>query len=220
MSLYLGDSVYNDSQVTQEWVEQEIDENGKGIFFVDSITNSYDDVKSAYDDGKIIILAYPHGGTIFLPLTSFYQNTFYFSGVDEKSNLYSKSVNINTGWSNLETKKTDEIFVAEYGVTTYDKVFAEYNDDKLIFVKYTSNDGYTIFAPMDFRGVALFYFSCIDRRETNQKIAFSLDSNGWGISQSNLVAVDSVLDSQSVNPVTNAALYSVIGDVESLLAAL
>ena len=58
MGVYLGQSVYNDSQVTEEKVEELIEENGKGVFFADYDVTSYEDVKAAYDDGKIVIAIY------------------------------------------------------------------------------------------------------------------------------------------------------------------
>lgn len=74
MGLYLGQSVYNDGEVTEEFVREQIEANGKGVFFAVVGTTSYNDVLAAYNDGKIV-LAVEHndeqGHATFYPLTTF-----------------------------------------------------------------------------------------------------------------------------------------------------
>ena len=55
----------------------------------------------------------------------------------------------------------------------------------------------------------------------NDSTSGAWDSSKWDeVPLSSLVSVDSVLSSTSERPVQNKAIYAVIGDVESLLAAL
>lgn len=56
MGAYLGQGVYNDSQVTKEFVEEEIEKNGKGVFWVEYNVTTRAEVLQAVSDGKIIIL--------------------------------------------------------------------------------------------------------------------------------------------------------------------
>lgn len=61
MGVYLGQSVYNDSQVTPEEVEELIEQNGKGVFWAQYNVTSYDDTLAAFDDGKIILCKNQNG---------------------------------------------------------------------------------------------------------------------------------------------------------------
>ena len=71
MGAYLGQSVYNDSQVTEEWVEEQIEENGKGVFWVTYGTTTKDEITAAVNNGKICVLkdTNPAGAVDYAVLT-------------------------------------------------------------------------------------------------------------------------------------------------------
>ena len=54
MGAYLGQSVYNESQFTAEWVNEQIEKNGKGVFWVEYNVTTRAEVLQAVSDGKII----------------------------------------------------------------------------------------------------------------------------------------------------------------------
>lgn len=150
MGVYLGNTVYNDSEVTPAWVQEEITKNGKGVFIAEIGTTPYNDVLSAYNDGKIIIGKYA-------------ENTIH---------------GVNTRYFPLLQFETDsdEGDYFEFGVATGGNVFTYWN--------------------LHVQG-------------------------GWGSKTiGQLVVIDDQLNAQSNNPVSNSAIYAVIGDIESLLAAL
>lgn len=150
MGVYLGHSIYNDSQVTERWVHEEIIINGKGVFIAEIGTTPYNDVLSAYNDGKIIIGKIlenkPNGVK-----TSYYPLLEYETNSDEGDNFL-------------------------FGLATNGNLFTYWN---------------------------LHIWG------------------GWGSKiTSHVVVIDNQLNAQSNNPVSNSAIYAVIGDVETLLAGL
>ena len=150
MGIYFGNSVYNDSQVTKEWVDEEIIKNGKGVFIAEIGTTPYNDVFSAYNDGKIIISKILKNQTNGVR-TSYYPLLEYETNSDEGDNFL-------------------------FGLATNGNVFTYWN---------------------------LHIWG------------------GWSSKIiSSLVVIDNQLNEQSSNPVSNSAIYAVIGDVETLLADL
>ena len=112
MGVYLGPSVYNDSQVTEERVEELIEENGKGVFYAEYNVTSYDDVKTAYDDGKIVIAKYSQslsGGSSYdyFTLVNFNQamghSQFVFVEVRTEKLLKKFDLTNDNGWGPLTT---------------------------------------------------------------------------------------------------------------------
>lgn len=137
MGVYRGQSVYNDSQVTPEDIEELIEQNGKGVFFVD------------------------------------------------------------------------------YGQTTYQDALSAYNDGKILFCRFSGLN-----LPLYYTGNNVFTFVII-QASSNDKLQLNLTNNGWEQPQTQkIVTVDNALNATSQNPVENRAIYDVVGDVESLLAAL
>lgn len=150
MGAYLGASVYNDSQVTEEWVREQIEKNVKGVFFVEIGSTSYADTLAAYNAGKMLIAK---------------QSINTTSGVD--TNYY-----------------------------------------QLLLFDTDSDEG--------------DYFTFGRVLNGNTFTYWNLHVNGgWGNkTMSPVVTIDSQLYPNSHNPVANSAIYAVIGNVESLLAAL
>lgn len=120
------------------------------------------------------------------------------------------------------------VFLADIGTTPYNDVLSAYNDGKIIIGKYAENTTY---------GVNTRYFPLLkfetDSDEGNYfEFGAATGGNvftywnlhvrgGWGgKTTSEIVVIDDHLNAQSGNPVSNSALYAVIGDVETLLAAL
>lgn len=76
MGVYLGNTVYNDSQVTEEFVRELIEKNGKGVFFAEYAVTRYNDVLAAYNDGKAVFLKFKQYSQVvekygYSPLYSF-----------------------------------------------------------------------------------------------------------------------------------------------------
>lgn len=107
MDLYLGDSIYNDSVVTDEHVTELIEANGKGVFFTIVGTTTYNDTLAAYNDGKVVIaVKYDDVETehaTFYPLTTFDPDpdegdAFTFArDIDNTFEYY--NLHIRGGWS-------------------------------------------------------------------------------------------------------------------------
>lgn len=86
MGVYLGLSVYNESQVTPEWVEEEIAKNGKGVFFATYGQTTFQNILQEYNNGKIIVVKYEpvtpgETTTYYFNLVQFNTETFDFVGV-------------------------------------------------------------------------------------------------------------------------------------------
>lgn len=235
MGVYLGQSVYNDSQVTKQFVLGEIAKNGKGVFFATHGQTTFQSILQEYNNGKIIVCKYQpvtpgEVTTYYLNLFQFNTETFEFVGVTRGGTIYRTSINANEGWENVTTFIPEEIFIATYNVTSYADILAAYNANKFILTKYAiPNTNYTIFAPLTFKGVKPFYFELIDRRVTNQKIQMSIGEDGiWNYSVSSIVTVDLALDSSSHNPVENMAIAAeltainnkITGDLNDIFLAL
>lgn len=107
MGVYLGQSIYNDSQVTPEWVHDEIEKNGKGVFYTVIGTTTYNDTFDAYKDGKVVIAVkfddVETEHATFYPLYIFDPdpdegNVFIFArDIDNTFEYY--NLHINGGWS-------------------------------------------------------------------------------------------------------------------------
>lgn len=83
MGINHGESIYNDSQVTEEKVKDLIEKNGKGIFLAEYDVTSYSDILAAYNEEKLIITKFSAGGyTVYAPLTFIGSDPFYFEVVN------------------------------------------------------------------------------------------------------------------------------------------
>ena len=108
MGVYLGQSVYNDSQVTPQWVDEEVAKNGKGVFFATYGQTSSQDIRQEYNKGKTIVCKYEPSTpgevtTYYLNLVRFDTETFDFVGVMDDGTIYKTSINVNEGWDNVTT---------------------------------------------------------------------------------------------------------------------
>lgn len=112
MGVYLGQSVYNDSQVTEEKVEELIEENGKGVFFAEYDETSYNDVATAYDEGKIVIAVYRQSSAAgssydYFTLVNYNQamghSEFVFVEVRTEKLLKKFNLTNDNGWGPLTT---------------------------------------------------------------------------------------------------------------------
>lgn len=112
MGVYLGPSVYNDSQVTEEKVEELIEENGKGVFFAKYDETSYNDVATAYDEGKIVIAVYRQSSSAgssydYFTLVNYNQamghSEFVFVEVRTEKLLKKFNLTNDNGWGPLTT---------------------------------------------------------------------------------------------------------------------
>lgn len=115
MGVYNGNSIYNDSIVTVEKVEEiaqsvaetvaeeiadeKISENGKGVFCATFGTTSYDELVEAYEAGKIICVNYSYRNyTVTIPLgwkSSVGHEPFYFLCDDKTSSNSSIQLSID-----------------------------------------------------------------------------------------------------------------------------
>lgn len=112
MGAYLGQSVYNDSQVTEEKVEELIEENGKGVFFAKYNETTYNDVATAYDEGKIVIAVYRQSSAAgssydYFTLVNYNQamghSEFVFVEVRTEKLLKKFNLTNDNGWGPLTT---------------------------------------------------------------------------------------------------------------------
>lgn len=109
MGVYLGPSVYNESQVTGAWVHDEIAKNGKGVFFVDYHVTSYMDAKTAYDAGKVLIMrktttTEQGHDYVYYSLLAWYQDSdegdqFRFGRANNNNKYENYYLHIRGGWS-------------------------------------------------------------------------------------------------------------------------
>lgn len=125
MGVYGGSSVYNgsgNSQVTQEWVENEIEKNGKGVFFAEIGTTPYNDVLTAYNAGKIIIGKISEN-TVYGVDTHYYPLYEYETNNDEGDNFIFGEIPIGTGnsftywilhiWGGWSSKYTGPLIIID-----------------------------------------------------------------------------------------------------------
>ena len=112
MGVYLGQSVYNDSQVTEKKVEELIEENGKGVFFAKYNETTYNDVATAYDEGKIVIAVYRQSSAAgssydYFTLVNYNQamghSEFVFVEVRTEKILKKFNLTNDNGWGPLTT---------------------------------------------------------------------------------------------------------------------
>lgn len=76
MGAYLGASVYNDSQVTEEWVKEQIEKNGKGVFWAIYDETTFEEIETAVNDGKTVICIYQEAENVF-----YYGLLEHFNGI-------------------------------------------------------------------------------------------------------------------------------------------
>lgn len=240
MGVYLGQSIYNESQVTPEWVHDEIAKNGKGVFFATHRQTTYQNILQEYNNGKIIVCKYAPATpgettTYYFNLVRFNTETFEFVGVMQDGTIYRTGINVNEGWINVTSFKLDEIEFVEYNVDSYTTIKNYYDDGKFIVLKYLQQ------TPL----VTKYYFyPLVSVDETNKEIVFGslelglnnkkitftvTDSTGWAAPvQSSAVVVDVALDSSSHNPVENAVIAAeltainnkITGDLNDIFLAL
>lgn len=240
MGVYLGQSVYNDSQVTPEWVEEEIANNGKGVFFATYGQTTYQNILQEYNNGKIIVCKYEPATpgettTYYFNLVRFNTETFDFVGVMRDGTIYRTGINSNEGWENVTTLKLDEIEFVEYNVDSYSTIKSYYDYGKFIVLKYMQQ------TPLDTK---YYFYPLVSVDETNKEIVFGslelgrnnkkinftvTDSTGWAApAESPAVVVDVALDSSSHNPVENMAIAAqlteinnkITGDLNDIFLAL
>ena len=121
MGVYNGNSIYNDSVVTVEKVEEiaesvaetvaeeiadeKISENGKGVFFATYGETSYYDLLEAYEAGKTICVNYTYSNyTVTIPLgwkSNVGHEPFYFLCNDKTTTntTIQLSIDDNDTWS-------------------------------------------------------------------------------------------------------------------------
>lgn len=240
MGVYLGQSVYNDSQVTPEWVEEEIAKNGKGVFFATYGQTTYQNILQEYNNGKIIVVKYEpvtpgETTTYYFNLVQFNTETFDFVGVMGDGTIYRTGINANEGWTNITTLKLDEIEFVEYNVDSYTTIKSHYDNGKFIVLKYMQQTPLVtkyFFYPL----VSVdetnkeFVFGSLELGLNNKKVTFTVtDSGGWAVpAESPAVVVDASLDSSSHNPVENMAIAAeltainnkITGDLNDIFLAL
>lgn len=102
MGVYKGTTVYNDSQVTEEYVRELIDENGKGVFYVEYNETPRQDIIEAIIDGKIVVLkeTNPAGAvnyaTLFFKGVSY---SLYFVHIESEKLFYIYELSISDVWT-------------------------------------------------------------------------------------------------------------------------
>lgn len=240
MGVYLGQSIYNDSQVTPEWVEEEIAKNGKGVFFATYGQTTYQNILQEYNNGKIIVCKYEpetpgETTTYYFNLVRFNTETFDFVGVMQDGTIYRTGINVNDGWENVTTFKLDEIEFVEYNVDSYSTIKSYYDYGKFVVLKYMQQTPLATkyyFYPLvsvDETNKEIV-FGSLELGQNNKKITFTVtDSTGWSLPvQSSAVVVDVALDSSSHNPVENMAIAAelteinnkITGDLNDIFLAL
>ena len=240
MGVYLGQSVYNDSQVTPEWVEEEIAKNGKGVFFATYGQTTYQNILQEYNNGKIIVCKYEPATpgettTYYFNLVRFNTETFDFVGVMQDGTIYRTGINANNGWENVTTFKLDEIQFVEYNVDSYSSIKSYYDYGKFIVLNYMQQTPLVTkyyFYPLvsvDETNKEIV-FGSLQLGQNNKKITFTItDSTGWAApAESPAVVVDAALDSSSHNPVENMAIAAeltsinnkITGDLNDIFLAL
>lgn len=240
MGIYLGQSVYNESQVTPAWVEEEISKNGKGVFFATHGQTTYQNISQEYNNGKIIVVKYEpvtpgETTTYYFNLVRFNTETFDFVGVMQDGTIYRTGINVNEGWENVTTFKLDEIQFVEYNVDSYSTIKIYYDYGKFIVLKYRQQTPLVTkyyFYPLisvDETNKEIV-FGSLQLGQNNKKITFTVtDSTGWAApAESPAVVVDVALDSSSHNPVENMAIAAeltainnmITGDLNDIFLAL
>ncbi len=240
MGVYLGASVYNESQVTPEWVHDEIEKNGKGVFFATYGVTTFNEILQEYNNGKIIVCKYqpvtPGETTIYyFNLVRFNTETFDFVGVMQDGTIYRTGVNVNEGWENVTSFKSDEIEFIEYNVDSYSTIKSHYDNGKFIVLKYREQTPLVTkycFYPLvsvDETNKEIV-FGSLELGQNNKKITFTVtDSTGWAArAETPAVAVDVALDPTSHNPVENMAIAAeltainnkITGDLNDIFLAL
>lgn len=223
MTSYLGGSVYNDSQVTKEWVEEQIEKNGPGVFWVTYNVTTLQELQDARDAGKIPVIKYTaqNGNVIYAPINIKGVSGYYTfsSGLSENNDYFVFRLSSTGVWSYSQCT-AESVFYCQYGTTTYSLAKDAYDAGKLLVVKDVISGKNVYYTLVNFDSAnSRFTFSALDVSADGKKITFTLtDGSGWDLTQTNLY--DNALNASSVNAVQNATLYSVIGDVETLLAAL
>lgn len=217
MGVYLGNSIYNDSQVTLEKVEELIDENGPGVFWVTYNVTTFQELQDARDAGKIPVIKYTaqNGNIIYAPINIKGVSGYYTfsSGLSENNDYFLFRLS-NTGVWSMSQPTAKDIFICEIGQTTFATAKDEYDSGKILFAK-APGVSVTVIVPMTRYNGSQFDFYGITEDSTFYKA--SLNAGGWS---SGYVYYDDSLNASSNNAVKNSTLYAVIGNVEALLADL
>lgn len=219
MSAYLGGSVYNDSEVTKEWVENQIQENGPGVFWVTYNVTTLQELQDARDAGKIPVIKYTaqNGNVIYAPINIKGVSGYYTfsSGLSENNDYFLFRLSNSGVWS-MSQHSAKDVFICEYGTTTFQQVKDAYDAGLTLYCKAPGVSSSTFGILTYYNNTAFIFVSLTD---VNTIVNMYVDSNGWATSNRTLT-YDNSLNASSTNAVQNATLYAVIGDVESLLAAL
>ena len=102
MGVYKGNGVYNDSQVTEEYVREEIQENGKGVFYVEYNETSRQDIIDAIIAGKIVVLKETNPAGAINYATLFFKGvsySLYFVHIESEKLFYIYELSISDVWS-------------------------------------------------------------------------------------------------------------------------
>lgn len=240
MGVYLGNSVYNESEVTPEWVNDEIEKNGKGVFFATCGVTTFNDILQEYNNGKIIVCKYEPETpgavtTYYFNLVRFNTETFDFVGVMRDGTIYRTGLNVNEGWEQVANFKLDEIEFVEYNIDSYSTIKSHYDNGKFIVLKYRQQTPLVTkycFYPLvsvDETNKEIV-FGSLELGLNNKKVTFTVtDSGGWAApAKMAAVVVDSALDPSSHNPVENMAIADeltainnkITGDLNDIFLAL
>lgn len=102
MGVYKGTTVYNDSEVTEEYVKELIDENGKGVFYVEYNETSRQDIIDAIIDGKIVVLKETNPAGAINYATLFFKGvsySLYFVHIESEKLFYIYELSISDVWT-------------------------------------------------------------------------------------------------------------------------
>lgn len=114
---------------------------------------------------------------------------------------------------------SDQVFIAEYDVTTNAELLAAYQSGKICFVKYSEQYVPVTIVQADYnsnfvlKGYIIIAESVpgVYVNEVNQTVIVSRYDTGWSIGNRAL-SVDDALSETSENPVQNKAIYSALKD--------
>ena len=102
MGVYKGASVYNDSQVTEEYVRDLIEENGKGVFYVEYNVTDRNDIIDAIIDGKIVVLKETNPAGAVDYATLFFKGveySLYFVHIESEKIFYIYELSVLGVWT-------------------------------------------------------------------------------------------------------------------------
>lgn len=103
--VYKGYTIYNDSQVTEEYVRELIEENGKGVFYVTYNTTTRAEVIEAVTYGKIVVLKETNPAGAVYYATLFFKgvtSTFQFVHIQDEKKFTIYALDNQGVWSKIE----------------------------------------------------------------------------------------------------------------------